>query len=34
MGYRVTMCDARAKFVTPERFPDVDELVVEWPDAS
>ncbi|MGH3113460.1 MAG: XdhC family protein, partial [Gaiellaceae bacterium] len=20
------------KFVTPERFPEVDELVVEWPD--
>jgi len=28
----VTVCDARAKFVTRERFPDVDELVVEWPD--
>ena len=32
LGYRVTVCDARAKFVTPERFPDVDELVVDWPD--
>jgi xanthine dehydrogenase accessory factor len=32
LGYRVTVCDARAKFVTPERFPDVDDLVVEWPD--
>jgi xanthine dehydrogenase accessory factor len=32
LGYRVTVCDARAKFVTPERFSDVDELVVEWPD--
>jgi xanthine dehydrogenase accessory factor len=32
LGFRVTVCDARAKFVTPERFPDVDELVVEWPD--
>jgi xanthine dehydrogenase accessory factor len=32
LGYRVTVCDARAKFVTKERFPDVDELVVEWPD--
>ena len=32
LGYRVTVCDARATFVTPERFPDVDELVVEWPD--
>ncbi len=32
LGFRVTVCDARAKFVTKERFPDVDELVVEWPD--
>ena len=32
LGYRVTVCDARAKFATSERFPDVDELVVEWPD--
>ncbi len=32
LGYRVTVCDARATFVTPERFPDVDELVVDWPD--
>ena len=32
LGFRVTVCDARAKFVTPDRFPDVDGLVVEWPD--
>ena len=32
LGYHVTVCDARAKFVTPERFPGVDELVVDWPD--
>jgi xanthine dehydrogenase accessory factor len=32
LGYRVTVCDARAKFVTPERFPVADELVVDWPD--
>ena len=32
LGYRVTVCDARARFVTHERFPDVDELVVDWPD--
>lgn len=31
LGYRVTVCDARAPFVTPERFPDADELVVRWP---
>ena len=32
LGFRVTVCDARARFVTEERFPDVDDLVVEWPD--
>jgi xanthine dehydrogenase accessory factor len=32
LGYRVTVCDARAKFATRERFPDVDELIVDWPD--
>jgi xanthine dehydrogenase accessory factor len=32
LGYRVTVCDARSKFLTSERFPDADELVVEWPD--
>jgi xanthine dehydrogenase accessory factor len=32
LGYRVTVCDARARFATRERFPDVDEVVVEWPD--
>jgi xanthine dehydrogenase accessory factor len=32
LGYRVTVCDARAKFATRERFPDADEVVVEWPD--
>jgi xanthine dehydrogenase accessory factor len=32
LGYRVTVCDARAPFVTRERFPDADELVVDWPD--
>jgi xanthine dehydrogenase accessory factor len=32
LGYHVTVCDARARFVTHERFTDVDELVVDWPD--
>lgn len=31
LGYRVTVCDARARFVTPERFPDANEVVCEWP---
>jgi xanthine dehydrogenase accessory factor len=32
LGYRVTVCDPRAIFVTPERFPDADELVTRWPN--
>jgi xanthine dehydrogenase accessory factor len=31
LGYRVTVCDARPAFTTPERFPDADEVVVAWP---
>ncbi|MCK9904882.1 XdhC family protein [Frankia sp. Cpl3] len=31
LGYRVTVCDARATFATRQRFPDADEVVVEWP---
>jgi xanthine dehydrogenase accessory factor len=31
LGYRVTVCDARATFATARRFPDADEVVVEWP---
>ncbi|MBW8803562.1 MAG: XdhC family protein [Catenulisporales bacterium] len=31
LGYRVTVCDARAVFATAERFPDADEVVVAWP---
>jgi xanthine dehydrogenase accessory factor len=31
LGYRVTVCDARGVFATRKRFPDADEVVVEWP---
>lgn len=31
LGYRVTVCDARAVFATRARFPVADEVVVEWP---
>jgi xanthine dehydrogenase accessory factor len=32
LGYRVTVCDARAVFATVLRFPMADEVVNEWPD--
>lgn len=31
LGYRVTLCDARPVFATPRRFPEADEVVVQWP---
>jgi xanthine dehydrogenase accessory factor len=31
LGYHVTLCDARQIFATKSRFPDADEVVVEWP---
>ncbi|MGA9869524.1 MAG: XdhC family protein [Rhodococcus sp. (in: high G+C Gram-positive bacteria)] len=31
LGYRVTVCDARAVFATPQRFPSAAEVVVDWP---
>ncbi|HZZ96000.1 MAG TPA: XdhC/CoxI family protein [Jatrophihabitantaceae bacterium] len=31
LGYRVTVCDARETFATTKRFPDADEVIVEWP---
>ena len=31
LGFHVTVCDARSIFATTERFPEVDELVVDWP---
>ncbi len=31
LGYHVTVCDARPIFATHSRFPDADEVVVDWP---
>jgi xanthine dehydrogenase accessory factor len=31
LGYAVTVCDARGVFATRRRFPEADEVVVEWP---
>jgi xanthine dehydrogenase accessory factor len=31
LGYHVTVCDARPVFATKSRFPDADEIVVDWP---
>src|SRR6195952_2895508 len=31
LGYKVTVCDARPVFATHTRFPDADEVVVDWP---
>lgn len=31
LGFRVSICDARPVFATARRFPDADEVVVDWP---
>lgn len=31
LGRRVTLCDARPVFTTRERFPEADEVMVDWP---
>ncbi|MGW0771409.1 XdhC family protein [Streptomyces sp. NPDC002676] len=31
LGYHVTVCDARPVFATRARYPDADEVVVDWP---
>ncbi|MGH2953537.1 MAG: XdhC family protein [Solirubrobacterales bacterium] len=32
LGYRVTICDARAAFARGRRFAEVADVVVDWPD--
>ncbi|MFE9443863.1 XdhC family protein [Streptomyces sp. NPDC006602] len=31
LGYHVTVCDARSVFATRARFPEADDIVVDWP---
>jgi xanthine dehydrogenase accessory factor len=31
LGYHVVVCDARPAFATSARFPEADEIVVDWP---
>ena len=34
LGFRVSVVDPRTTFATPERFPDADALITEWPDEA
>ena len=34
VGFRTIVADAREAFLTRERFPEVDELVLDWPEAA
>ncbi len=33
LGFRIVVADARKTWATRERFPNVDKLIVGWPDA-
>ncbi len=34
LGFRVIVSDARSKLASPERFPEVDRIIVAWPDEA
>lgn len=34
LGFYTMVIDARSAFATPQRFPHVDELIVEWPASA
>lgn len=34
LGFYIVVVDARQQLATAERFPDVDELIVSWPDEA
>jgi xanthine dehydrogenase accessory factor len=34
LGYRTIVADGRPAFLTRERFPDADELILSWPEAA
>jgi xanthine dehydrogenase accessory factor len=34
LGYERVVIDARSAFATRERFPDVEQLLTDWPDAA
>jgi xanthine dehydrogenase accessory factor len=34
LGFRVTVADPRERFASKERFPDVDVLILAWPDEA
>ncbi len=34
LDFRVTVVDARRALATRERFPDVDEIILKWPDEA